>query len=683
MRKIFVIIILTLLFIILNAQNYELNLMPVPAQVDMKPGKFRLTYSFKVAVTGNPHERIYNAATRMLRRLDGRTALFFTQDFLDEDDNDPDASLIIYCERPGKVVFGEDESYVISITAQQIILNAPNDIGAIRGMETLLQLLSVDEEGYYFTALEIRDKPRFAWRGLLLDVGRHFMPMEVIKRNIDGMAAAKMNVLHLHLTEDQGFRIESKKFPKLHLMGSDGLYFTQVQIKEIIKYANDRGIRVVPEVDMPGHATSWFVGYPELASAPGPYSIERFWGVMDPTINPTKEESYAFIDTLLAEMCHLFPDDYFHIGGDENNGKQWQVNDKIQTFMQENNIKDKNELQTYFNKNVLQILQKYNKRMMGWDEILQPDLPKEVMIQSWRGKQGLIRAAREGYPVILSYGYYIDLMQPTDYHYLNDPLPQDIELTEEQKKFVFGGEATMWSEFVTLENVDSRIWPRSLAVAERLWSPGSVKDVEDMYRRMEYQSIKLEELGLMHIKNYNMMLRRLTNGTDISALRILMDVIEPLKIYRRLSDFPKNHDGMRFTSFFPYTRVMDVANADAPVARNFRKMVSNFITDFDNDTLQELQYWLTLWRDNHQYLLQTIKISPILEEIESLSQDLSALGNIGLAALNYLIHSERPSLEWYNTSKEVIEDARIPRGQTELQIVSAVEKIVEQAMITD
>ena len=322
MRKIFVILILTLLFIILNARNYELNLMPMPAQVDLKQGMFRLTHSFQVAVTGNPHERIYNAATRMLRRLDGRTGLFFTQDFLDEDDNNQDASLIIHCERPGKVVFKEDESYILTITTQQIILNAPNDIGAIRGIETLLQLLSVDEEGYYFPALEIRDKPRFAWRGLLLDVCRHFMPMEVIKRNIDGLAVAKMNVLHLHLTEDQGFRIESKKFPKLHLMGSDGLYFTQVQIKEIIKYADDRGIRVVPELDMPGHATSWFVGYPELASAPGPYSIERFWGVMDPTINPTKEESYAFIDTLLAEMCRLFPDDYFHIGGDENNGKQ-------------------------------------------------------------------------------------------------------------------------------------------------------------------------------------------------------------------------------------------------------------------------------------------------------------------------------------------------------------------------
>jgi hexosaminidase len=683
MREALIILFIYLFCIVLYPQDFELNLIPLPTKVEVKQGKYRLTQEFEIAVTGNQHQRVYGAATRTLRRLDGRTGLFFAQDFISGTDNNPDASFVIYCENPGKVVFQEDESYTLSINTQQIVLNAPNDIGAIRGMETFLQLLSVDEEGYYFPVIEITDKPRFPWRGLLLDVGRHFMPMEVIKRNIDGLAAAKMNVLHLHITEDQGFRIESKKFPKLHLMGSDGLYFTQDQMKDIIKYADDRGIRVVPELDMPGHATSWFVGYPELASAPGPYNIERFWGVMDPTINPTREENYKFIEELLAEMCQLFPDEYFHIGGDENNGKQWNANAEIRTFMQENDIKNKNELQTFFNKNILKILQMNGKRMMGWDEILQPDLPKEVMIQSWRGKEGLIRAAKEGYPVLLSNGYYIDLMQPTDFHYLNDPLPKNIDLTEKEMAFVFGGEATMWAEFVTPENVDSRIWPRTLAIAERLWSRGDITDVEDMYRRMEYQSMRLEELGLMHIKNYKMMLRRLANGIDISALKNLVDVIEPLKIYKRLSDFPEQHNGMKFTSYAPYTRVMDAANADAKVAREFRKLVDEFIMNSAKDKIEKMEYWLSLWKENHQNLLKTIKISPILREIESLSQDLSKVGQIGLEALNYIAKSEKPAKEWFAESKRAIEAASVPRGQTELQVLSAIEKLIDHASKID
>src|SRR5262249_10436465 len=168
-----------------------------------------------------------------------------------------------------------------------------------------------------------------------LDVGRHFMPVELIKRELDGMAAVKLNVLHWHLTEDQGFRVECRKYPKLHQMGSDGLFYTQDQIRDVISYARDRGIRVVPEFDMPGHSTSWFVGYPELASAPGPYQIERTWGIMDPAFDPTREEVYTFIDGFIGEMAGLFPDDYIHIGGDESNGEHWKKNSAIQAFMRE------------------------------------------------------------------------------------------------------------------------------------------------------------------------------------------------------------------------------------------------------------------------------------------------------------------------------------------------------------
>ena len=220
----------------------------------------------------------------------------------------------------------------------------------------------------------------------MIDVGRHFIPLDVFKRNMDGMAAVKLNVFHWHLSENQGFRIESKKFPKLQEMGSDGLYYTQAEVRDLIAYARERGIRVVPEFDMPGHTTAWFVGYPELASGPGPYQIERQWGVFDPAMDPTEEETYKFLDKFIGEMAGLFPDQFFHIGGDEVNGKEWDANPKIQAFMRAHGLKDNDELQAYFNQRVQKIVAKHGKTMLGWDEILRPDLPKSIVIQSWRGR---------------------------------------------------------------------------------------------------------------------------------------------------------------------------------------------------------------------------------------------------------------------------------------------------------
>ena len=196
---------------------------------------------------------------------------------------------------------------------------------------------------------EIQDQPRFPWRGLMIDIARHYQPPEVLKRNLDAMAAVKLNVFHWHLTEDQGFRVESKKFPKLHTMGSDGFFYTQDQVREIIAYAAERGIRVIPEFDIPGHATSWLVGHPELGSAPGPYKIERGAGIFEPALDPTRDQTYKFLDGFLGEMAALFPDAYMHIGGDENEGKQWDRNPQIQAFMKAKGIKDNHALQAYFN----------------------------------------------------------------------------------------------------------------------------------------------------------------------------------------------------------------------------------------------------------------------------------------------------------------------------------------------
>ena len=288
---------------------------------------------------------------------------------------------------------------------------------------------------------------------------RHFIPLDVLKRNLDGMAAVKMNVLHWHLSDDQGFRVESKVFPKLTGMGSDDLFYTQAEIKDFLAYAHDRGIRVIPEFDMPGHARSWVIGYPELASGSGPYTLESGDAILD----PTRETTYKFLEKFIAEMTKLFPDEYFHIGGDEVDGKEWDANPKIQEFMHAHNMKNNQDLQAYFNQRLEKIVSKNHKTTVGWDEILHPDLPKSIVVQSWRGQQSLATAAQQGYRGLLSYGYYLDLMWTGARHYAVDPMSgAAANLTPEQKKLILGGEAAQWAEWVTPENVDSHIWPLAM-----------------------------------------------------------------------------------------------------------------------------------------------------------------------------------------------------------------------------
>ncbi|NTV81865.1 MAG: family 20 glycosylhydrolase, partial [Candidatus Aminicenantes bacterium] len=503
-----------------------LGLMPVPESVTVREGRFRVDDGLAIGGPGPATSRAFRAAARFMSRLAGRTGLFLKQDFLAAQDPAGESGIRYAYDRAGALLPNEDESYTLTVETGRISLASKTDIGILRGLETLLQLLSADEAGYYFPCVAIVDKPRFTWRGLLIDAGRHFHPVDVIKRNLDAMAAVKMNVLHWHLTEDQGFRVESKVFPKLHQLGSDGMFYTQAQIREVVDYAAERAIRVMPEFDIPGHSTSWFVAYPQYSSAPGSYAIERKFGVFGPAFNPADERVYPFFDAFFKEMAALFPDPYLHIGGDEVEGHQWEANPGIQAFKKQNGLADNNALQAYFNKRLLKILTKHGKKMVGWDEIFQPDLPKDIVIHSWRGPKSLIEAAQRGYQGILSNGYYIDLCQTAEFHYLNDPLPQDSPLGDREKALVLGGEATMWSELVTPETIDSRIWPRTAAIAERLWSPAAVRDVDDMYRRLGLVSIELEELGLLHLKNVDMLLRRLLGRPDIHALKVLTQAVE-------------------------------------------------------------------------------------------------------------------------------------------------------------
>ena len=273
-----------------GAEAQSLNLMPMPAKVQTGTGQLVIDPNFSVSIAGHHEARLDRAVELFLTQLRQQTGM----PPIDMKVTDSaTATLVIQAAGGTKAVqeLGEDESYRLDVTSSGARLTAPTTLGAMRGLQTFLQLEQTTGAGFAVPAVSIEDNPRFPWRGLMIDVGRHFIPMDVLKRNLDAMAAVKLNVFHWHLSEDQGFRIESKKFPTLHELGSDGHFYTQDQVSDMIAYARDRGIRVVPEFDIPGHATAWFVGYPELASAPGPYTIERGPGVFEPALDPTREGS--------------------------------------------------------------------------------------------------------------------------------------------------------------------------------------------------------------------------------------------------------------------------------------------------------------------------------------------------------------------------------------------------------
>ncbi len=346
------------------AQQSGLNLMPLPVSAQPGIGSLGVDSSFSAAFTGHTEPRLERAGERFLKQLARQTGLpLFLKPV-----KTAKATLVIQTDHASKEIqdVGEDESYVLEVTATGAKLTAPTPLGAMHGLQTFLQLVDVSPAGFAAPAVTIQDKPRFPWRGLMIDSARHFIPLDVLRRNIDGMEAVKMNVFHWHLSENQGFRAESRKFPKLHELGSDSLYYSQDEIRDLIAYARDRGIRVVPEFDMPGHSTAWFVGHPELASGKGPYDIERKWGIFDPAMDPTNEKVYKFLDDLIAEMARIFLDHYFHIGGDEVNGKEWNANPKIQAFMKAHGIRNNEALQAYFSGRVQKLVTKHGKTSRSW-----------------------------------------------------------------------------------------------------------------------------------------------------------------------------------------------------------------------------------------------------------------------------------------------------------------------------
>jgi hexosaminidase len=646
------------------------SLLPVPRALQMGSGRLVVDSTFRVSLVRFRDARLERGVSRALARLEQRVAMTLPRRLTAVADS---ATLRIDVTGAGQRVQGvdENESYHLEVDSLGAVLRATTVVGALRGLETVLQLVTSDSTTFFLPGVTIDDAPRFRWRGLLVDVGRHFMPIDQIKRTLDGMAMVKLNVLHWHLSEDQGFRVESKRYPRLHRLGSDDQYYTQVQLREIVAYARDRGIRVVPEFDMPGHSTAWFVGYPQYSTRPGGgVTIRRDWGGADAIFDPSREETYAFIDRFIGEMAAIFPDAYWHIGGDEVEGKHWNQSRRITAWKRRRGFRNNAEAQAYFNQRMTRILTKYKKQMIGWDEILHPRLPERTVVQSWRGTNYLSEAVKAGYTSILSAPYYLDHIKPATDFYLADPVPRTTDMTPEQQALVLGGEACMWSEFVSYETTDSRLWPRLGAVAERLWSPQEITDVADMYRRLDILSGRLEASGLRVLSHSERMLRKIYPGGDLAPLDTLLTVVQP-------PFFGQALNGKQTNQLHPLARLVDAARPDPSgrwlTERLVRRVVQNQSDSAAHDSLVTL---LTRWKNLAGPINALALETPAIGEALPVVTALERTSVIGLDALAMIRARTTPTPAWLDSAAVDFKRFEGPQRLLRVAILAEIRKLV-------
>ena len=677
----------------------KVALMPMPASAQRADGVLTVTpahgeSSFTMSYGATHDARLEAAAMRMVDRLDRTCGGEVRKSVLTAQPG-AGATLQISVNGPGEAVQGidEDESYSLKVTPEGAKLNAATDVGAMRGMETLLQLASDANGVCVMPAITIEDSPRFRWRGLSLDTSRHFEPIDAVKRTIDGMAIAKLNVFHWHLSDDQGFRAESEKFPKLTEIGSGGLFYTQDQMRDVVAYARARGIRVIPEFDMPGHTSSWILAYPELGSGEDIKALPIVFGTPQAELDPSRESTYKFIDAFVGEMSTIFPDAYFHIGGDETAGTGWMANPKIRAFMQKKGFAGPPELQAYFNQRLLPILKKHGKQMIGWDEILNPALPKDIVIQSWRGEASLAAGAKQGYEGILSAPYYLDAEKTSAQMFLADPVPADTTLDAGQQKLILGGEVCMWAEQLDAETLDSRVWPRTLAIAERFWSPQNDRDVSYMYERLRKVSLELEDVGLTHISGPEKLRRSLAGNRDPEALDLLASVTEPYS-------FSDRYDNQHTNGYTSLDRLVDAVAADPPSRQEIagdvdaiagkaelppRKGVdrsgdvaAGFVPQ-RRDAMADLRRQFLAWQRETPFLLEQAARTPRLQDTAPLALQLSALGSVGMEALGYIDAHLAPPQGWAEHAGSVIDSAEHGAALVHFTFLESLRKLVAAA----
>jgi len=652
--------------LVLSAQSSTPNtLLPQPRQIVARDGALSFASPITAQFTGVDTSRLRAALARTARRMKDRAGLRHT------DDGRTMVRVHVERESAAEPAAREDESYQLRVGDTGVDIRAANEYGALRALATLEQLLAARASGYVLPFVEIDDAPRFAWRGLLVDCSRHFEPIDEIKRTIDAMAAVKLNVFHWHLVDDQGFRIESRRYPFLTAKGSDGLFYTQEQAREVVDYAAARGVRVLPEFEMPGHSVAWLYAYPELSSGAAPTGVRREFGISETAIDPTRESTYRFLEEFLSEMAKIFPDAYVHIGGDETPAPEWNTNARILAFKHEHNLKDNAALQAYFNGRVQKILARLHKRMIGWDEVLTPELPKDVAVQSWRGQESLFAGARQGHEGVLSAPFYLDGMKTAADYYLADPAPSSAAINADERAKILGGEICMWGEHVSPQTLDSRIWPRAAAIAERLWSPESTCDVEDMYRRLDAVSLQLDALGLEHLRARDRLLRQLVGGEDIDAMRVVADYLEPV-------GFNDRYAAQKTDQLTPMTNLVDALRPDPSSRHIFAAMVARFVADPTHRS--DDAAWLTSRLAQLQPALPQaraqVQSSPRLQDVSPRIDQLQALAAAAQQAVEWLAKGQRAPKGWKETQFALVKQAAKPVAMTRINMLPEIGNLV-------
>lgn len=521
----------------------RIAVIPKPMKLEQTSGNFALKHKTAIYVQSSSAE-IKNIANYLADRLRPATGLSLV--VLEQAKATPPVDSFLLTTENADSSLGE-EGYELVVTENNVTIRAPQPAGLFRGVQTIRQLLppkiecskKVVDASWTIPCLKIKDKPRFQWRGSLLDCCRHYMSKDFVKRYIDLLAYHKMNRFHWHLTEDQGWRIEIKKYPKLTSFSAwrntgpgylkaevdksqdyhgnfYGGYYTQEDIKDVVEYAKSRYVMVIPEIEMPGHSVAALAAYPELSCTGGPFEIRTTTGISKDVYCAGNDRVFEFLEDVLSEVVELFDSPYIHIGGDECPKERWVKCPKCQARIKAEGLKDEHELQSYFIKRIEKFLITKNRQIIGWDEILEGGLAPGATVQSWRGIKGAMAAATSGHDTILSptghcyFDYPYNPKQaasfpswmgtlPTKKVYTFEPMPE--ALTREQQRHVLGGEGNMWTECAPQQEVDARVYPRLTALAETLWSPKELRNWADFSDRLKVHYQRLDVMGVDYFKN--------------------------------------------------------------------------------------------------------------------------------------------------------------------------------------
>ena len=535
-----------------DAPSAQLSIVPQPMEVHRLPGTFDITGSTVVAYDSNANG-VESVAEYLATHLREKTGFGLPLVATAGSSGPPSDAITLALADVGSAL--GTEGYILRVTPSALTLTADRPEGLFRGVQTIRQMLPMtasadqaadtrEETVWCIPCVRIRDMPRFRWRGMLLDCGRHFMPVAFIKRYIDLLAYHKMNVLHWHLTEDQGWRIEIKKYPRLTEIGAwrtptrdseqptragrYGGYYTQEEVRKIVAYAQSRFVTVVPEIEMPGHCAAALASYPELGCTGGPYDVGTRWGVYDDVYCAGNGKVFKFLEDVLTEVIALFPSPYIHIGGDECPKTRWKACPKCQARIREEGLRDEHELQSYFIRRMERFLNREGRRIIGWDEIIEGGLAPDATVQSWRGMDGAVAAARAGHDVVVS---------PTSHCYLDytheaisleriysfEPVPE--ELSTDQARHILGAEGNVWTERAPPEVVDRQVFPRLCALAEVTWSPVAARHWGRFCHRMKSHYARLDALGVA----YFLLPPRRTSGDLVFEQDTTMTLENPLR----------------------------------------------------------------------------------------------------------------------------------------------------------